>query len=350
MLQATVTKHILNFKQASGTSRGVLHQKPSWFFKIFDDKNPQTFGLGECSIIPGLSPDDNSNLESFIHKVTENINAFIADKNALIPFPSVQFAIETALLDLENNGRRLLFPTSFTKGRDSIKINGLIWMGSVEFMRTQIKEKIEEGYLCIKLKIGSLNFDKEISILKEIRSQFSQEKIELRLDANGAFSPTDALEKLKRLSDFHIHSIEQPIKAGQYEKMAKLCQQTPIPIALDEELIGINKPEAKRKLLAEIKPQYIILKPSLLGGFDKSSEWIKTATEHQIGWWVTSALESNIGLNAIAQWTYQLNNSMPQGLGTGKLFSNNIPSPLQIKDAKLFYLPKNNWNLNQIIR
>ncbi|PKP33069.1 MAG: o-succinylbenzoate synthase [Bacteroidetes bacterium HGW-Bacteroidetes-17] len=349
MLQATITKHILNFKQASGTSRGVLHQKPSWFFKIFDDKNPQTFGLGECSIIPGLSPDDSSDLEPFIHKVSENINAFIADKNALLTFPSVQFAIETALLDLGNNGHKLLYPSTFTEGKDSIKINGLIWMGTKEFMHKQIREKIEEGYNCIKLKIGSLDFEEEISLLKEIRIQFSPEIIELRLDANGAFHPENALEKLKRLSEFQVHSIEQPIKAGQIEEMANLCEQTPIPIALDEELIGINKMEAKRKLLAEIKPQYIILKPSLLGGFDKSSEWIKIATEHQIGWWVTSALESNIGLNAIAQWTYQLNNSMPQGLGTGKLFSNNIPSPLQIKDAKLFYLPENNWNLNQII-
>ncbi|MBU1013731.1 MAG: o-succinylbenzoate synthase [Bacteroidetes bacterium] len=350
MLLATVTKHILIFKQASGTSRGVLHQKPSWFFKIFDDKNPQTFGLGECSIIPGLSPDDSSNLEPFIQKVSKNINAYIDDKNALLRFPSVQFAIETALLDLGNNGHKLLYPSTFTEGKDSIKINGLIWMGSKEFMRKQIREKIEEGYKCIKLKIGSLNFEEEISFLKEIRIQFRPEVIELRLDANGAFHPANALEKLKRLSEFQIHSIEQPIKVGQIEKMANLCVQTPIPIAIDEELIGINKPATKHKLLAEIKPQYIILKPSLLGGFDKSSEWIKIATENQIGWWVTSALESNIGLNAIAQWTYQLNNPMPQGIGTGKLFSNNIPSPLQIKDAKLFYLPEKNWNLNQIIR
>jgi len=350
MLQATVTKHSLIFKQACGTSRGVLHQKPSWFFKVFDDENPQTYGVGECSIIPGLSPDDNSDLEPFIQNVLKNINFYIEDKSTLLQFPSVQFAIDTALLDLKNKGHRILFPGEFTNGKDSIKINGLIWMGSKDFMRKQIGEKIEEGFKCIKLKIGSLNFEEEISILKEIRMQFSPEMIELRLDANGAFHPENALAKLKRLSDFHIHSIEQPIKAGQIEEMTKLCEQTPIPIALDEELIGINKFEAKRKLLEDINPQYIILKPSLLGGFERSSEWIKIAEEHQIGWWVTSALESNIGLNAIAQWTYQLDNSMPQGLGTGKLFSNNIPSPLQINDAKLFYNPENHWDLNQIIR
>ena len=348
MLQANFVKHTLIFKQPGGTSRGILHEKPSWFVKIFDVVNPEIFGLGECSIIPGLSPDVIDKLEPFLQNVTKNINSFSTADEELKYFPSVQFGIETALLDLKNKGRRILFPGKFTEGNDAIDINGLVWMGSKDFMRSQIKEKIKDGYTCIKLKIGALNFEDEISILKEIRAQFGQQMIELRLDANGAFHPDEALQKLNRLSDFHIHSIEQPIKAGQPDKMAKLCAQSPIPIALDEELIGIVDLKIKKKLLTKIKPQYIILKPSLLGGFEKSFEWIKLANKTNIGWWVTSALESNIGLNAIAQWTCQLHNQLPQGLGTGKLFTNNIPSPLTIKNAKLFYEPALNWNLNLI--
>ncbi len=346
MLKATITKHQLIFKQAGGTSRGVLHQKPSWFLKVFDEENPKLFGVGECSIIPNLSPDNLSEIESLFDEISKNFSDFQVED--LSNFPAVQFGLETALLDLENNGRRILFPGEFTEGKGSIDINGLIWMGSKDFMRSQIKEKIENGYHCIKLKIGALNFEDEIEILREIRNNFKPETIELRVDANGAFRPDQALEKLKRLSDFQIHSIEQPIKAGQIESMAELCRTSPLPIALDEELIGIKDVKHKQQLLEQIKPQFIILKPSLLGGFQKSEEWIKLANKIQIGWWVTSALESNIGLNVIAQWTHQLRNKMPQGLGTGKLFTNNIPSPLTIKNAKLFYQPHINWNLNSI--
>jgi o-succinylbenzoate synthase len=348
MLRATFTKHNLIFKQPSGTSRGILHDKPSWFIKLFDDENPAIFGLGECSIIPGLSPDNLLELEPLLQKVVKNIQFYIDKPESLLSFPAVQFGIETALLDLKNKGERILYPSDFTKGKKSIDINGLIWMGTHEFMQAQIKEKLEQGFKCIKLKIGALNFEDEISLLKKIRTKYNAETIELRVDANGAFHAKDALDKLKRLSDFQIHSIEQPIKAGQYEEMAKLCAQTPIPIALDEELIGHTEIELKEQLLEQINPQYIILKPSLLGGFDKSFEWIQLARKYKIGWWVTSALESNIGLNAIAQWTYQLQNPIPQGLGTGQLFTNNIPSPLKIKEAKLFYQDQEIWNLNQL--
>lgn len=346
MLKATVTKHSLIFKQAGGTSRGVLHEKPSWFLKVFDDKNPEVLGIGECSIIPHLSPDNLKEIESILYNISKDVSAFRGAD--LIEFPAVQFGLETALLDLKNKGQRILFPSEFTNRGKSIDINGLIWMGSKKFMRTQVTEKIENGFKCIKLKIGALNFEDEIEILKEIRKNFNAETIELRVDANGAFAPDEALEKLKRLSDFQIHSIEQPINIGQFKKMAELCRITPLPIALDEELIGISDFAKKQKLLETIQPQYLILKPSLLGGLKKSEEWISLAEKHKIGWWVTSALESNIGLNAIAQWTYQLNNPMPQGLGTGKLFINNIPSPLNIKNAKLIYQPKINWNLNSI--
>ncbi len=350
MLKATFRKHDLIFKQASGTSRGVLHQKPSWFIKLYDDQNPEVFGIGECSIIPGLSPDNLNKLETTLEYLTKNIDQFIKNPDLLISFPAVQFALETALIDFKNKGRRILFPGDFTKGKDSIDINGLIWMGTNEFMQKQIDEKLEQGFHCIKLKIGAIDFEEEISLLRKIRDRYNGKTIELRVDANGAFHPKDALGKLKRLSEFQIHSIEQPIKAGQFEKMAELCLQSPIPIALDEELIGYTNVISKNQLLDKIKPQYLILKPSLLGGFEKSEEWIQMAEKHKIAWWVTSALESNIGLSAIAQWTYQLHNPMPQGLGTGKLFTNNLDSPLEIKNAKLYYQAKKSWNLKPLNR
>ena len=240
-----------------------------------------------------------------------------------------------ALKDLEIEGENILFPSEFTQGNDSIEINGLVWMGKSDFMRKQIIEKIEAGFSCIKLKIGAIDFDKEIELIKSIRKEFSEKDIEIRVDANGAFAVDNALEKLKILSEYGLHSIEQPIKQGQLEEMTRLCKQTPLPIALDEELISVNKFDKKRTLLQTIKPQYIILKPSLTGGFKASEEWIKIAQQNDIGWWITSALESNIGLNAIAQWTYTLGNKMPQGLGTGQLYKNNFDSPLYIKNGQL---------------
>lgn len=349
MLQAYIFKHKLKFKIPVGTSRGNLTQKTSWYIKVFDDKSPNTFGLGECSIIEGLSPDNRSDYESTIRNVTKNINDYFdTDLSTLNAFPSIQFGLETAFLDLKNSGNRILFPSSFTAGKVSIKINGLIWMGNKDFMNEQIAEKISEGYSSIKLKIGALNFKEEIEFIQILRKEYSPEKLELKLDANGAFKADEALEKLKILSAFSIHSIEQPIKAGQIHEMAKLCQISPIPIALDEELININKDEEKRRLITTIMPQYIILKPSLIGGFTRAQDWINIAEEFNIKWWVTSALESNIGLNAITQWVHTINHSLPQGLGTGKLFSNNIPSPLEIKGEHIFYNTNRNWNLSQI--
>jgi len=263
-------------------------------------------------------------------------------------FPSIAFGLETALLDLKAKGSKCLFPSAFTQGETGIPINGLVWMGNKDFMQKQIREKIAAGYHCIKLKVGALDFETELDIISSIRQQFSPEDIELRLDANGGFTPTDALEKLEKLAAFHIHSIEQPIRQKQLEAMAELCQQSPIPIVLDEELIGV-KPADKEFILEKIKPAYIILKPSLVGGFRQSEEWIQLAEKLNIGWWVTSALEANIGLNAIAQWTFMLNSKLPQGLGTGQLYQNNIPSPLAIESANLFYKPKNNWDLSSIL-
>lgn len=343
-MTATYHKHILQFKQPSGTSRGVLTQKETWFIVIV---NNHKRGIGECSILKGLSIDDRPDFEDKLNWVCKNITKELNSLvNGLIEFPAIQFGLEMAFLSLESKDEFVLFPSEFTNGEASILINGLIWMGTKAFMKQQIKSKIEAGFSCIKLKIGAIDFKTELSLLKSIRDEFSENDIELRVDANGAFSPTEALEKLKILSEFNLHSIEQPIRQGQFQDMAGLCEQTPLPIALDEELIGINSVTEKEELLQTINPQYIILKPSLIGGFKRSEEWIKIAEKQHVKWWITSALESNIGLNAIAQWTYNLKNTMPQGLGTGSLFINNFISPLQVENGTLRHEPRQKWNLN----
>ena len=353
MLQAKIHKHTLTFKHPSGTSRGVLHTKNSWIISVFNDSNPLIIGKGEASIIENLSPDWDEKYEKNFEEICHNINQHSNNNfDDLKEFPSIRFALESALLDLKNGGKEIYFPSEFTEGKKSIVINGLIWMGSKEFMQEQIKEKIESGYTCIKLKIGtsatliaqssgnetppSVTFEDELELLKSIRQKFSKKEIELRVDANGAFSPNDAMKKLEQLSKFDLHSIEQPIKQGQLEEMKKLCAATPLPIALDEELIGINDLSKKSELLSFIQPQYIILKPSFVGGFKSCDEWISVADKNKINWWITSALESNVGLNAIAQYTFSKNNPLPQGLGTGQLYTNNFPSKLTIEKGKLF--------------
>ncbi len=343
---ANYKKYILNFKQASGTSRGILKTKETYFLKLVDGER---MGVGECAVFRGLSIDDSPDYEEKLQWLCANINKNIDELLAnLVEYPSIQFGLEQAVLSLKSANLFELFPSKFTQSKDAININGLIWMGNESFMKQQIKEKIEAGFSTIKMKIGAINFDAEISLLKSIRKEFSSKEIELRVDANGAFSLSEALEKLKKLSEFEIHSIEQPIKQGNIEEMAKLCLNTPIPIALDEELIGVFDVTNKQKLLQIINPQYIILKPSLVGGFKGSEEWVELAEIQQIKWWITSALESNIGLNAIAQWTYTLNNKMPQGLGTGGLFTNNFESPLEVKKGYLHYNNTKNWNFNLI--
>jgi len=339
------TTHNLQFKFPAGTSRGILLQKPSSFLML--EKDGFT-GIGECSTIPDLSIDPVDSYQDKLEEVCRSLNEGIdADSIDLSEFPSITFGLETALLDLKAKGSKRLFPSAFTQGETGIPINGLVWMGDKDFMQKQIREKIAAGYHCIKLKVGALDFETELEIISGIRQQFSPEDIELRLDANGGFTPTDALEKLEKLAAFHIHSIEQPIKQKQFEAMAELCQQSPIPIVLDEELIGVQSAD-KEFILEKIKPAYIILKPSLVGGFRQSEEWIRLAEKHNIAWWITSALEANIGLNAIAQWTYTLNSPLPQGLGTGQLYHNNIPSPLAIENAELFYKPDVDWDLNPL--
>ena len=298
-------------------------------------------------MLRGLSADNWTDYETTLKKVCEDISNYQWwIEKGLLEFPSIQFGLEMAVQDLNSNDH-LLFPSEFTAGKKSIPINGLVWMGTKEFMRQQIEEKLEQGFDCVKMKIGAIDFETEITLLESIRKRFSKETIELRVDANGAFQiGEDVLSKLNTLSKLDIHSIEQPIQQGQIEAMRDLCKITPVPIALDEELIGIFEKEKKQELISLIQPQYIILKPSLVGGFRGSQEWIDAAADYNIPWWITSALESNIGLSAIGQLTYTLQNSMPQGLGTGSLYTNNFPSPLFIKDGALHYDDKGNWDLS----
>lgn len=331
MKTATFKQHLLNFKQASGTSRGILQTKETFFLEICEDDKK---GIGECGIFRGLSYDDVPDYEAKLNWLCENINenpGFLQQE--LLHFPSIWFGYEQAILNL-SHGDDLYFPSTFTEGTSAIKINGLIWMGTAEFMQQQIEEKLDQGFDCIKLKIG-VDWNSEKEILQSLRAQFPQKQLELRVDANGGFSFDEAKTVLQELANLEIHSIEQPIKAGKMEEMRMLCAATPTPIALDEELIGVVNPDEKRQVLEKIKPQYIILKPSLVGGFYGTDEWISIAEDLGIGWWITSALESNIGLNAIAQYTFCKHSKIPQGLGTGGLFTNNLETRLLLKGDQL---------------
>jgi o-succinylbenzoate synthase len=343
-MKASYSKYILNFKRPSGTSRGVLTQKETWF--IILKKDGKT-GLGECGILRSLSFDDRPDYEEKLKWVCENI-ALGEEKlwEELRDFPSIQFGVEMAFRSLAAHDPFLLFPSEFTRGQAAIPINGLVWMGEEQFMKEQIIKKIDGGFKCIKLKIGAIDFETEIDLLKFIRREFTSEEIEIRVDANGAFSPAEALDKLKRLSELELHSIEQPIKHGQPEEMARLCKTSPLQIALDEELIGVTDVTEKKKLLQIIEPQYLIFKPTLIGGMKGTQEWIDLLEERGVHWWITSALESNVGLNAIAQFTFTLNNPMPQGLGTGGLYTNNFESPLEVANGELWYRPSQKWNFN----
>ncbi|MFP9115489.1 o-succinylbenzoate synthase [Flavobacterium sp. RHBU_3] len=336
-------KYTLNFKRPSGTSRGVMTTKETWFIMLEENGKK---GIGECGILRGLSIDDRPDYEEKLQWVCKNIHLGEAQLwEALKEYPSIQFGLETAFRSLASNNPYVLFPSAFTEGEEDITINGLVWMGDEAYMKQQIEDKLTQGFSCIKLKIGAIDFEKELSLLEFIRSNFTPQQIEIRVDANGAFTATDALHKLNKLATYVLHSIEQPIRQHQTDAMAELCSITPLPIALDEELIGVFEYSDKEALLQKIKPQYIILKPSLVGGIRGCDEWIALAEKQNIGWWITSALESNIGLNAIAQYTFTKNNTMPQGLGTGALYTNNFDSPLVVKNGKLCYDTSLPWNV-----
>ncbi|MDX8340518.1 o-succinylbenzoate synthase [Draconibacterium sp. IB214405] len=334
MIKARFQKYELHFKQAAGTSRGVLKTRTVWY--LFLEENGVT-GLGECAPLPGLSIETPEQVEVQLDKICADPKLFINNIDLLKDISSLKFALESALLDLKNGGKRDPFPSAFSHGKEGIPINGLIWMNEIENMQRQIEEKLAAGFRCIKLKIGAKDFEQELALLKAVRERFSSDQIVLRVDANGAFDKDSADEKLKRLAELQLHSIEQPIPAGLWNEMAELCKTTPLPIALDEELIGINDRREKIQLLDTIRPQFLVLKPSLHGGISGCDEWINLANERSIGWWITSYLESNIGLNVIAQWAFTKNTTMHQGLGTGQLFTNNIESPLEIRGEELWF-------------
>lgn len=335
----SISERTLHFKQPAGTSRGVYNTRRSWFITITDADQPGRKGIGECAPLPDLSCDAMPEYGAKLREICDRFERDgTIDYNLLRPYPSMLFGLETAILNLNACSPRL-YDTPFSRGEVGIPINGLVWMGNFDEMLSRLDEKIKLGFRCVKLKIGAIDFDKELALIRRIRDTFSRKDIELRVDANGGFAPDEALDKLERLARYDIHSIEQPIKQHQWQEMARLCSASPIPIALDEELIGVNEPTKKAALLDTIRPSYVILKPSLHGGMRGSEEWISLARERGIGSWITSALESNVGLNAIAQFTahiYGPDITMPQGLGTGLLFTDNIPMPLEIRRDELW--------------
>ena len=339
-------KYKLIFKLAAGTSRGVYKTRTVWYLIV---ENEGKTGIGECASLPGLSKETPNEVETTLENICTKPDKYFENPDLLNDVSSVKFGLETALLDLKNGGNQILFPSEFTNGKKGILINGLIWMGDFDFMQAQIQEKLKAGFSCIKLKVGAIDFQKELELLKAIRKKYSKEELTLRVDANGAFKSSETIDKLTEFAKLDIHSIEQPIAAGQWEALAKLCSNSPVPIALDEELIGINQKSEKERLLDSVQPQFLILKPSLHGGISGCDEWIELAEKRKIDWWITSYLESNIGLNAIAQWAFTKNKQIPQGLGTGKLFTNNIDSPLKIKGEKLWFHQNNKFELKGIL-
>ncbi len=337
MFTAEIIPYRLCFKKPAGTSRGIYREHRIWYVVLRNREDPTHSGIGECAPLPDLSCDYGDRYAETISRFCRHtVERQELDLPLLRPYPSILFGLESALQHYRQQSWQL-WETPFSRGEEGIPINGLIWMGNLDDMRQQAENLLQRGFRCIKLKIGAIGFERELELLRDIR--ISHPHITLRVDANGAFTPGEAVEKLQRLAALDVHSIEQPIRAGQWEEMARLCFTTPLPIALDEELIGIHHPDKKRKLLETIQPQYIILKPSLHGGLSGCREWITLARELEIGWWITSALESNIGLNSIAQWCSTLDNPLPQGLGTGSLYQNNLPLPLEIRGERLWYNP-----------
>lgn len=340
-MRATYAPYTLRFINPGGTSRGILTEKQTYFLKLWDESDHNYYGIGECALFRGLSSEDNPQYEDKLQELCRNIEN--NEATDLANHSSIKFGLEGAILDFSNGCNRICLPSKFTEGEQSIPINGLVWMGTKDEMLARIDEKISAGFHTLKLKVGAIDFNSELAMIDHIRCNYSPEQLEIRLDANGGFTPINAMRRLEKLAHFDIHSIEQPIKAGQWNEMAYLCANSPIHIALDEELIGITDTLEMNELLRTISPKYIILKPSLMGGISGAEDWIKLAAQYDIGGWVTSALESNIGLNAIAQWVATLDVKIPQGLGTGNLYHNNISSPLEQKNDYLCYNPTAKW-------
>lgn len=352
MLQLRYSRRDLRFTFPARTSRGALTEHSAYYLHLHHSQQPQLVGVGEAAPLAGLSPDHRPDFEATLDGFVREFNR--RQLQELLPqealelvgpeWPALRFALETATLDWQHGGRRQLYATGFSRGEDGIPINGLVWMGDAAFMREQIEKKLTEGYSCLKLKIGGLDFATELAILAEIRAIAGPEQLTLRVDANGAFHPNEALTKLEQLARFELHSIEQPIQVGQWQQLAEICRLSPVPVALDEELIGLTEPARQEELLALTKPAYIILKPTLLGGLQASQQWMRLAEAHNLNWWLTSALESNVGLNAISQLAgLRAIPGFPQGLGTGQLYHNNVASPLFIREGHLFYGNQSQW-------
>ena len=350
MLRARWIERTLTPNFELGTSKGPITARTVWYLIAWDSARPEVQGIGEAALFPGHSKEYPADVKVKLIELCERTDNWeqrlISD---LVDVPSVRFAVEQCLRDLDAGGTKTLFPSDFTIGRKAIPINGLVWMGDRATMKQRIREQIDGGYTTVKMKIGAIGIEDELELLRAVRSEFSANDLTLRVDANGAFSAQQAPEVLKRLADLHVHSIEQPVAAGLYEVMADLCASTPIPIALDEDLIGLNTRDAKVDMLENVKPQFIVIKPSLVGGWSATQEWIDLAKAQHIGWWITSALESSIGLNAIAQYTATLNVTMAHGLGTGKVYANNIPSPLLAERGFLKYRPEEAWELGALV-
>jgi len=347
MIKASYKKYTLRFKQPAGTSRGIYTERTSWFISILDADNPLQTGIGECAPLPGLSPELDAGFIDKLSDICRDIERYCdLTPDVLAGFPSIRMGLETAFLDYRNKGTKIFYRNRFTEGTKGIKINGLVWMGSPEFLDEQIRNKLNEGYACIKLKVGAIDFDADLSLIRKIRNKYQAGDVEIRVDANGAFNPANVMDRLNAMAALNVHSIEQPVKAGQHDFLARLCANSPLPIALDEELIGISSFKQKQDIINYIHPQFLVLKPSLHGGFGGCSQWIELADASDIGWWITSALESNIGLNAIAQWTSTFRCNLHHGLGTGQLFTNNFDSPLYINNAELKFDADKTWNLS----
>ena len=348
MLKAVFTDYKLNFLKPCGTSRGILSQKPSWFLKVWDINDSSAYGIGECAPIEGLSIDPISFMNQKLKELTENINNH--ENIDLKNYPSIQFGLETALLDLKNGGEKVIFKNQFTKGHQEIYINGLIWMGDKAFMLDQISRRLEEGFTTLKMKVGALDWATERVLLEGIRNEFSPDELTLRVDANGAFTLEEALEVDQVLAGLAVHSIEQPMAVEHRVQLAHLVRKAQTPVALDESLIGLVATAEREQLLDEIRPTYIILKPSFIGGWRGADEWIALAESRGIQWWATSALESNLGMNAIAQWAATKNNGLPQGLGTGSLYSNNLPAPHRVVGGQLQLVEEiqESWDLRAL--
>jgi len=350
MLTAAYSRYSLAFKKPAGTSRGNLYSQHNYFLRLMSRDAPDRFGVGECGPLVGLSIDDRPDFEAHLAHICAEINQGrpLADFD-LADFPALAFGLETAYLDLQGGGQHLLFDTPFSRGQAALRLHGLIWMADRAGLLKQIQQKMAEGFRVLKLKVGALAFADECAVLATIREAYSPEQVEIRLDANGAFNPEIAPARLEQLAQYAIHSIEQPLKPGQWSALADLCAHSPVDIALDEELIGLKTKADKRTLLETVKPQYLVLKPTLIGGLAAAEAWIALAETFGAGWWVNSALESNIGLNAIAQWTSSLNTAVVQGLGSGQLYRNNIPSPLNLVKTGLVYDPQARWDLSMIV-